>query len=52
MFHDMTKHIEIIYHFIQDMVHKGDVKLKHVPTEEQVADVFTKPLACVNFEYF
>ena len=52
MFHDKTKHIEIRYHFIRDMVQKGVVKLKYVPTEEQVADVLTKPLARVKFEYF
>ena len=45
VFHDKLKHIEIKYHFIRDMVHKGAVKLKYVPTEEQVADVLTKPLA-------
>ena len=31
---------------------KGAVKLKYVPTKEQVADVLTKPLARVKFEYF
>ena len=29
---------------------KGAVKLKYVPTKEQVADVLTKPLACIKFE--
>ena len=52
MFHDETKNIDIRYHLIQDMVQKGAVKLKYVPREEQVADVLTKPLARVNFEYF
>ena len=52
MFHDNPNHIEIIYHFIRDMVRKGDVKIKYVPIEEQVADVLTKPLARIKFEYF
>ena len=52
IFHDKSKHIEIKYHFIQDMVQKGALKLKYVPTEEQVADVLTKPLARVKFECF
>ena len=34
------------------MVQKGAIKLKYVPTEEQVLDVLTKPLSHVNFEYF
>ena len=52
VFHDKSKHIEIKNHFIRDMVQKGVVKLKYVPTKEQVADVLTKPLAHVKFEYF
>ena len=52
VFHDKSKHIEVRYHFIRDMVQKGAVKLKYVPTEEQVVDVLTKPLARVKFEYF
>ena len=34
------------------MVQKGAVKLKFVPTKEQVVDVLTKPLARIKFEYF
>ena len=52
VFHDKSKHIEVRYHFIQVMVQKGVVKLKYVPTEEQVADVLTKPLDHVKFDYF
>ena len=52
VFHDKLKHIEARYHFIRDMVQKEFVKLKYVPTEEQVVDVLTKPLASVKFEYF
>ena len=52
MFHDKSKHIEIKYHYIWDMVQRGAIKLQYVPTEEQVADVLTKPLSHVKFEYF
>ena len=30
----------------------GAVKLKYVPKKDHVADVLTKPLSCVQFEYF
>jgi hypothetical protein len=50
--HDRSKHIEIKYHYIREMVQKGAVKLQYVPTDEQVADVLTKPLSRVKFEYF
>ena len=38
--------------YICDMVEKGVVKLQYVATDEQVADVLTKPLSKVKFEYF
>ena len=37
---------------IKNKLEKGVVKLKYVPTEEQVADILTKLLSRVKFEYF
>ena len=37
---------------IKNKLQKGVVKLKYVPTEEQVEDVLTNPLSHVKFEYF
>jgi hypothetical protein len=39
-----TKHIEVRYHFLRDNVEKGKITLIHVPTHDQLADTFTKPL--------
>ena len=52
VFHDRSKHIEIRYHFIRDMVQRGALKLQYISTNEQVADMLTKPLSHVNFEHF
>jgi hypothetical protein len=52
MFHDRSKHIEIRYYYIRDMVQRGAVMLQFVTTEDQVANVFTKPLLRTKFEYF
>jgi hypothetical protein len=52
VFHDKSKHIEIRYHYIRDMVERGAIKLHYVSMDEQVADVLTKPLSHVNFEHF
>jgi hypothetical protein len=52
VFHDRSKHIEIRYHYIRDMVHRGSLKLQYVSTDEQVADVLTKLLSRVKFEHF
>ena len=42
--HSKTKHIEIRHHFLRDHVMKKDIDIIHVNTEEQLADIFTKPL--------
>ena len=52
VFHDKSKNIDIKYHYIQDMVQRGVVKLQYVPIEEQAIDVLTKPLSHVKFESF
>ncbi|GKD59532.1 hypothetical protein Tco_1297041, partial [Tanacetum coccineum] len=42
--HSRTKHIDIRYHFIRDHILKGDIELHFIPTQYQLADIFTKPL--------
>ncbi|KAE9090712.1 Copia protein [Phytophthora fragariae] len=39
-----AKHIDLRAHFVRDHVEAGRIKLKHVPTEEQLADFLTKAL--------
>ena len=36
---------QIRYHFIREHVANENIKLEHVSTENQVADIFTKPLS-------
>ena len=43
VFHDRSKHIEIRYHYIRDMVQKGAVRLKYVAIDDKVADVMKNP---------
>ena len=47
--HSRTKHIEIRHHFLRDHVKKGDVVIKFVSTENQLVDIFTKPLSEEHF---
>ena len=49
--HSKTKHIPIRYHFLREEVLEQKVKLEYVPSEEQVADILTKPLPRETFEY-
>ena len=52
MFHDRLKHIEMKYHFIRDLVQRGTLKLQYICTDEQIADILTKPLTSTKFVYF
>jgi hypothetical protein len=47
--HNKTKHIEIQHHFIQDHVNRGDINLSYVGTNDQLANIFTKPLYGARF---
>ena len=42
--HSRTKHIDIRHHFLRDHVAKNNISLEGVRTEDQLADIFTKPL--------
>ncbi|XP_019241548.1 PREDICTED: uncharacterized protein LOC109221521 [Nicotiana attenuata] len=52
VFHERTKHIEVDYHFIWSKLTEGFIQLSHVPTPDQLADVFTKPLPGVLHHSF
>ena len=47
--HSLTKHISIRYHFIREQVLEGTIELHFVPTDQQLADIFTKPLPEATF---
>ena len=47
--HARTKHIELDIHFVRDKVLNKEMEHKHVPTADQIADIFTKPLSKQSF---
>ncbi len=47
--HKRTKHIDIAYHYTRQMVEEDVVYLERVGTEDQIADVLTKPLDKILF---
>lgn len=49
--HTQTKHIDIQYHFIQEAVKNRRISVEYVPTDENLADIFTKPLLKAKFHH-
>ncbi|KAK6160828.1 hypothetical protein DH2020_004209 [Rehmannia glutinosa] len=47
--HNRTKHIEIRHHFLRDCVSKRKIEISFVPSQDQLADIFTKPLSSETF---
>jgi len=50
VFHRRSKHIEIRQYFVRERCEEGIMVVSHVASEQQVADIMTKPLARVAFE--
>ena len=49
-FHSRTKHIDIAYHFLRDLVESGTLDIIYIPSRENLADILTKGLARVLHE--
>ena len=48
--HKRGKHIERKYHLIREIVHRGDVAIMKIASENNIADPFIKPLPAKTFE--
>jgi hypothetical protein len=55
VFQERTKHIDVKYHFIRDVIAEGDIKVCKIGTCDNPADISTKPRVLVTFgvsDYF
>jgi hypothetical protein len=50
--HKRTKHVELDIHFVRERTALGQLKVLHVPTQHQFADIMTKGLPTTLFEDF
>ena len=48
--HGKSKHIRVRYHFLRELTKESFVKLVYYSTEEQLADIMTKPLKMTSFQ--
>ena len=44
VFHKRSKHVDIKYHFVRELVENNTLAIQYVPTSDNIADIFTKPL--------
>jgi Reverse transcriptase (RNA-dependent DNA polymerase)/Integrase core domain/GAG-pre-integrase domain len=47
--HSRTKHIEVRYHYIRELVSYGKTTIDYIPSGDMVADILTKPLPAIAF---
>ncbi|MCO5597759.1 hypothetical protein L7F22_051841 [Adiantum nelumboides] len=52
VFHVRTKHIEVHYHYVRKKLSTREISLAYVPTQDNLADLFTKALSREKFEAF
>lgn len=50
MFHISTKHIDVRFHKIRELVSKGSIHLKKIHTNVNLADIHTKPVTTEKFK--
>jgi hypothetical protein len=50
--HKRMKHLKVRHHFSRDHVEKGDIEMRYIDTERQLANIFTKPLDASRFAVF
>jgi hypothetical protein len=51
-FHARTKHIDVHFHFVRQTITQGHIKIQYCPTDDMIADIFTKSLSRVKLQYF
>lgn len=42
--HGRSKHIDVRFHFLKDLVSEEVIELEHCNSDDQIADIMTKPL--------
>ena len=48
--HGRTKHIDVIHHYIQELIENEEIQLTYCPTASMIADIMTKALPRQKFE--
>ena len=51
-FHAHTKHIDIAYHFLRDLIKSGTLNLVYINMHQSLADIFIKGLPRIAHQDF
>src|SRR5260370_37809340 len=51
-FHSWSKHIDICHHFLCELIKHGNLKIHHIQSEDNIANIFMKPLMDTLFKKF
>ncbi|XP_075157801.1 uncharacterized protein LOC142231066 [Haematobia irritans] len=52
VFHNRSKHIDVKFHHVREVIRNKEVELKYCPTEDMVADILTKNLSRTKHNHF
>ena len=52
MFHERTKHIDVRYHFVHEIIARGDIVVSKVGTQHNPEDMLTKSLPIAKFVHY
>lgn len=51
IFHERTKHIDVKFHFIRDVIEEGAIKVEKVITDDNAANMLTKIVLLAKFAH-
>ena len=51
MYHERTKHVDVRYHFVRELVANGDIHIQKISTEDNLADMGTKTVTATKFSH-
>ena len=52
VYHTRTKHIDVRFHSVREILEEGDLVLEKIQTKENLADMLTKMISEAKFNYF
>nr|XP_033509442.1 uncharacterized protein LOC117274302 [Nicotiana tomentosiformis] len=51
VYHARTKHIDVRYHFVRDIIEEGGVMVQKIRTTDNPADMLTKVVTAIKFQH-